>query len=91
MVTVIRTEIDEATRHETEAVLRDIGITLPDAVAMMMRRIATEKRLPFALDTNQCHIIPNETTLLAMAEAEQSDLPAFDSVSELIDWLNADD
>ena len=91
VITTIRAEVDEAVHDETEVVLRGIGITLPEAVAMMMHHIATEKSLPFPLDCPHCPIIPGETTLAAMAEAEQGDLRSFESVAELMDWLDADD
>ena len=75
----------------TEAVLRDIGITLPDAIAMMMHRIVAEKALPFPTDCPYCPIIPNETTIAALAAAERGELVSFDSMAEFMEWLNADD
>ena len=76
---------------ESEDVLRDIGITLPDAIAMMMHRIVAEKALPFPIECPYCPITPNETTIAAMLEAERGDLVSFDSMEEFMEWLNADD
>ena len=75
----------------TEAVLRDIGVTLPDAIAMMMHRIVAEKALPFPTDCPYCPIIPNETTIAAMLEAERGELVSFETIEDLMADLNADD
>ena len=76
---------------ESEAVLRDIGITLPEAVAMMMHRTVAEKTLPFLIDCPYCPITPNETTIAAMLAAERGELVSFDSMEEFMEWLDADD
>lgn len=99
MVITIQTDIDEAARLETEAVLSDLGVTLPEAVAMLMRHIAAEKTLPFPTDADTdtdfdcplCPITPGPRTLAAMAEAERGDLVSFDSIEEFMADLYADD
>ena len=96
MVITIQTDIDEAARQQTEAVLSDLGVTLPEAVAMLMRHIAAEKSLPFPTDLDDsdcplCPITPGPRTLAAMAEAERGGLPSFDSVEELMADLYADE
>ena len=93
MVITIQTDIDEAARQETEAVLSDLGVTLPEAVAMLMRHIAAEKTLPFPVDADcpLCPITPGPRTLAAIAEAERGGLPSFDSIEELMADLDADD
>lgn len=99
MVITIQTDIDEAARLETEAALSDLGVTLPEAVAMLMRHIAAEKTLPFPADTDAdsdsdcplCPITPGPRTLAAMAEAERGGLLSFDSVEDLMADLYADE
>ena len=99
MVITIQTDIDEAARQETEAVLSDLGVTLPEAVAMLMRHIAAEKTLPFPTDADSdedsdcplCPITPGPRTLAAIVEAERDGLPSFDSIEELMADLYADD
>ena len=97
MVTTIQTEIDDATRLETETVLQDLGITLSDAIAMLMRHIAAEKSLPFPTDADAdfdcplCPITPGPRTLAAIAEAERGGLPSFDTIEDLMAWLDEDD
>ena len=93
MVTTIQTEVDDATRLEIETVLQTLGVTLPDAIAMLMRHIATEKSLPFPMESDcpYCPITPSPETLAAIAEAEQGNLRSFESVAEFLDWLDEDD
>ena len=93
MVVAIQTDIDEASRLETETVLADIGVTLPEAVAMLMRHIIAEKSLPFptSSDCPYCPAIPSPAMLEAIAEAERGGLPTFNSVAELMADLYADD
>ena len=99
MVITIQTDIDEAARQETEAILSDLGVTLPEAVAMLMRHIAAEKSLPFPTDTDAdadfdcplCPITPGPRTLAAIAEAERGGLPSFDTIADLMAWLDEDD
>ena len=51
----------------------------------MLRRIATEKRLPFEL------LVPNEETVSAMQAAERGELVTVGDVDGLMADLNADD
>ena len=56
VTTAIQIEVDQALLREMEAVLPGIGITLPDAVTMMMHRIVAEKSLPFSTDCSHCRM-----------------------------------
>ena len=60
---VVRARIDKKTKEEAEAVLAEIGLTLSDAVRLMMIRIAREKAMPFN------PFVPNKETIAAMREA----------------------
>ena len=91
MATTIQTEINDAIRIEAEEILQGLGLTLPDAVAMLMRHIVAENGLPFESDCPHCPIIPGPATLTAMAEAERGGLPEFNSIEELMADLDADD
>lgn len=82
---VVRARIDERTKVEASLVLEAMGLTVSDAFRMMMRRIASEKALPFE------PLIPNAETIAAMEEARHGKLPSFKTVEELMAHLNADD
>jgi len=44
---VVRARIDEATKAEAAAVLATMGLTLSDALRLLLKRVAAEKALPF--------------------------------------------
>jgi DNA-damage-inducible protein J len=61
---VVRARIDENIKNEATLVLSGMGLTVSDAVRMLMTKIAHEKTMPF-------DISPNATTLAAMKELEE--------------------
>jgi DNA-damage-inducible protein J len=83
--TVVRARIDQETKEEAEAVLAEIGLTLSDAVRLMMIRIAREKAMPFN------PLVPNEETIAAMREARAGKLVKVGSVEDPLADLSADD
>ncbi len=65
--------------------LAAMGLTVSDAVRLLLTRIAHDKALPFA------PLIPNAATVKAIKEARKGGLPRFDSVQDLMDDLHAED
>lgn len=82
---LVQTRIDNQVKKEAAAVLSTIGLTVSDAVRLLLTRIAHDKALPFN------PLIPNAETVKAMKEAENGPLPRFASVEELMADLHADD
>ena len=82
---VIETQIDGAVKDEADAVLASLGLTVSDAVRLMLTRIAQDHALPFD------PVIPNAETIEAMLEARRGGLPSFNSVDDLMADLHADD
>lgn len=82
---LVQTRIDGAVKEEAAAVLAAMGLTVSDAVRLMLTRVAREKALPFE------PLVPNVETIEAMKEARRGGLPGVRSVEELMDALNADD
>jgi DNA-damage-inducible protein J len=80
---VIQTQIDGAVKDEAAAVLASMGLTVSDAVRLMLTRVATEHALPFD------PLIPNAETVEAMLEARRGNLQSFDTVEDLMADLNA--
>ena len=72
-------------KEEAAAVLAAMGLTVSDAVRLLLTKVAQEKALPFAL------LVPNAVTIEAMKEARRGGLPRFATVEDLIDDLHADD
>ncbi|OYV37397.1 MAG: RelB/DinJ family addiction module antitoxin [Rhodospirillales bacterium 20-64-7] len=82
---LVQARIDGAIKEEAAAVLAAMGLTVSDAVRMLLTKIASEHALPFD------PLIPNETTIAAMKEARAGNLPRANSIEELKKALNADD
>ena len=82
---LVQTRIDGTVKEEAAIVLAAMGLTVSDAVRLMLTRVARDKALPFE------PLVPNATTIEAMKEARRGSLPRFDSVASLMDDLNADD
>lgn len=82
---LVQARIDGAIKEEAAVVLAAMGLTVSDAVRLLLTRVAREKALPFA------PLVPNDATIEAMKEARSGGLPRFDSVQALMDDLNAQD
>lgn len=82
---VVRARIDERVKDEAAAVLRASGLTVSDAIRLMLVRVAAEKALPFE------PLIPNAETIEAMKAARRGDVVRVGNVDDLITDLNADD
>lgn len=85
MNVVVRARIDEGIKTEAMDVLSHVGLTMSDAIRLMMVKIAKEKCLPFA------PFEPNAETIEAMKEAREGKLQSFDNIDDLMADLNADD
>ena len=82
---LVQARIDGEIKEEAAAVLAEMGLTVSDAVRLLLTRVAREKALPFE------SIIPNETTIAAMKEVRRGKLPRFSTVKELMRDLKAKD
>ena len=82
---LIQARIDPATKKEAATVLAAMGLSVSDAVRMMLIRVAREGALPFEPP------VPNAETVAAMREARAGGLPRFDGVAALMADLDADD
>ena len=82
---LVQARIDSEVKEEATAVLAAMGLTLSDAVRLMLTRVAREHALPFD------PLIPNRKTVGAMKEARRGQLQSFDSVDDLMADLNAED
>lgn len=82
---VVQARVDAEIKEEATVVLAAMGLTVSDAVRMLLIRVARERALPFE------PLIPNETTIAAMKEARRGGLTSFSSIDELMDDLRAPD
>ena len=75
--TVVRARIDSDTKARATEALHAMGLSVSDAIRLLLLRVAEEKRLPFALQ------VPNPTTVMAMKELEEGKGKRFSSADEL--------
>jgi DNA-damage-inducible protein J len=83
--TYVRARIDTNTKERAAEALEAMGLSISDAIRLLMLRIADERRLPFEVK------VPNATTRKAMAELEAGKGKRFANVEALMTDLHADD
>jgi DNA-damage-inducible protein J len=83
--TVVRARIDGQVKEKAAKVLADMGLSVSDAIRLLLVRVAAEQALPFDVE------VPNAETRVAMAELEKGAGESFDTVEELMADLNAED
>lgn len=82
---LVQTRINGAVKEEASAVLATMGLTVSDAVRLLLTRVAHDKALPFEV------LRPNAVTIAAMEEARTGKLKSFATVEALMADLDADD
>lgn len=80
---LVQARIDKEIKEEAATVLAAMGLTVSDAVRLLLTRVAKERALPFV------PLVPNAETIEAMKEARAGNLPQFDNVETLFDDLHA--
>ncbi|QWE13201.1 type II toxin-antitoxin system RelB/DinJ family antitoxin [Polynucleobacter sp. AP-Titi-500A-B4] len=83
--TYVRARIDRATKNSASHALEAMGLSISDAIRMLMLRIADEKQLPFAVK------VPNAKTRKAMTELKSGKGKRFKTSKALMADLHADD
>lgn len=66
--TMVHVRVDEQIKEDAAATLAAMGLSVSDAVRMMLVRVAREKALPF-----DAHI-PNAETIAAMAASRRGEV-----------------
>jgi DNA-damage-inducible protein J len=82
--TYVRARIDTKTKERAADALEAMGLSISDAIRLLMLRIADERRLPFEVK------VPNAITRKAMAELEAGKGKRFASVEALMADLHAE-
>ena len=80
--TIVRARIDATTKARAAAALAAMGLSISDAIRLLMLRVADEKRLPFEVK------VPNAETIRAMNELEAGKGKRFDSADALFKDLD---
>ncbi|PRC94531.1 type II toxin-antitoxin system RelB/DinJ family antitoxin [Solimicrobium silvestre] len=80
---VVRARIDTATKERAADALEAMGLTISDAIRMLMLRIADEQKLPFDVK------VPSAALRQAITEPDSGQ--SFETVDSFMNYLNADD
>ena len=83
--TYVRARIDSETKARAADALEAMGLSISDAIRLLMLRVAEERRLPFDVK------VPNRATREAIAELEEGRGVRFANVAALMADLDADD
>jgi len=79
--TYVRARISSDVKERAAATLETMGLSVSDAIRLLMLRIADEQRLPFAVQ------VPNKATAKAMAELESGKGKKLADADKLFDDL----
>lgn len=83
--TYVRARIDSETKARASDALAAMGLSVSDAIRLLMLRIADEHRLPFEIKA------PSASSRQALAEIEAGKVQRFATVDDLMVDLHADD
>jgi DNA-damage-inducible protein J len=81
---LVQARIDGAIKEEAAIVLAAMGLTVSDAVRLLLTKVAQDKALPFE------PLIPNATTIQAMKDARAGKVTKAANLDALFTDLNAD-
>ena len=80
---VVRARIDEKTKRQAEKVFAACGMTLSDAIRIMLTKTARDKEIPFSIHT------PNAKTIRAIREVQKGKVHRAKDLEEILKRLNA--
>ena len=81
---LVRARVETAVKHEAEKVLAAIGLTVSDAMRLMLHRVVEERRLPFD------PLVPSEATIAAIHASRRDEVTNVGSPKNLLAVLDAD-
>lgn len=79
---VVRARIDRATKQEATELFQKMGITVSDAIRMMLVQAVAEKALPFDVK------VPNAETVAALRDSRNGEVTRVTSVDDLFEDLD---
>lgn len=80
-IETVRARVTPELKANASQVLGRMGLTVSDAIRLLLMRVVSDEALPFAVR------VPNEATVAAIEAGEAGDVTRFSSVDELFDTL----
>lgn len=78
---IVRARIDSNTKARASAALEAMGLSISDAIRLLMLRIAEEQRLPFDVQ------VPNAESRRAMQELNEGKGTRYDNAADMFNDL----
>ena len=82
---MVHIRVDRKIKAKASKALASMGLTVSDAVRLLLTRVASEQALPFEVR------VPNRETVAAMQAGEEGEVSRAKSVKAMMADLNADD
>lgn len=82
---MVHIRVDEKVKAKAAKTLASMGLTVSDAVRLLLTRIAAEKALPFEVR------VPNRKTAATMEAGERGEVSRATNVAAMMAELNAHD
>jgi DNA-damage-inducible protein J len=82
---MVHIRVDQKVKAKAAKTLATMGLTVSDAVRLLLTRIASEQALPFEVR------VPNRETKAAIAAGERGEVSRARTVAQMMANLNADD
>lgn len=82
---MVHIRVDGKIKAKAAKTLASMGLTVSDAVRILLTRVAAEKGLPFEVR------VPNKETIRAMEAGERGEVRRAKNVAAMMAELNADD
>jgi len=82
---MIHVRVDQELKTKATLTLNKMGLSMSDAVRLLLKRIEADQALPFEVK------VPNAETIAAMRAAERGEVTSFATIEELLAHLHADD
>jgi DNA-damage-inducible protein J len=82
---MIHIRVDQNLKTQASETLDKMGLSLSDAVRLLLTRIVVEEALPFEVR------VPNAETRAAMQAGDRGEVSKASSVAEMMTQLNAND
>ncbi len=82
---MVHIRVDEKVKTKASKALAAMGLTVSDAVRLLLTRVAAEKAMPFEVR------VPNRATQAAIEAGERGEVSRASSVAAMMADLNAND
>ena len=82
---MVHIRVDEKVKAKAAKTLAAMGLTVSDAVRLLLTRVAAEKAMPFEIR------VPNRATQAAIKAGERGQVSRASSVGAMMTDLNAND